>query len=108
MNSSVWRLKKSPELATEYLKVIEDKKKQDIIEEFNSFLERAEVGKTHDLNHHAVVRQDALTTRVRVIFDGSAQCDPALQSLNDILETGPSTVPAILTFYYIFARINYL
>ena len=29
------------------------------------------------------------------MFDGSAQCDPGLPSLNDILDTGPSTVPAI-------------
>ena len=58
-------------------------------------MEKAEVGKTHYLSHHAVLRQDALTTKVHVVFDGSAQCDPGLPSLNDILETGPSTVPAI-------------
>ena len=95
LNSLVRHLKKSPELATEYSKVIEDQRKQGIIEEFNPFLEKAEVGKTHYLSHHAVIRQDALTTKVRVVFDGSAQCDPGLPSLNDILETGPSTVPAI-------------
>ena len=57
LNSLVRRLKKSPELATEYSKVIEDQKKQGIIEEFNPFLEKAEVGKTHYLSHHAVIRQ---------------------------------------------------
>ena len=92
LNSLVRRLKKSSELATEYSKVIEDQKKQGIIEEFSPFLEKAEVGKTHYLSHHAVVRQYALTTKIRVVFDGSAQCLP---SLNDILETGPSTVPAV-------------
>ena len=95
LNSLVRYLKKSPELAAEYSKVIEDQKKQGVIEEFNPFLEKAEVGKTHHLGHHAVVRQDALTTKVCVVFDGSAQCNPGLPSLNDILETGPSTVPAI-------------
>ena len=94
LNSLVRRLKKSPELATEYSKLIEDQKKQGITEEFNPFLEKAEVGKIHYLRHHAVVRQDALTTKVRVVFDGSAQYDPGLPSLNDILETGPLTVPA--------------
>ena len=94
LNSLVRRLKKSPELATEYSKVIEDQKKQGIIEEFDPFLEKAEVGKTHYLSHHAVIHQDALATKVCVVFDGSAQCDPGLPSLN-ILETGPSTVPAI-------------
>ena len=47
LNSLVRCLKKSPELATEYSKVIEDQKKQGIIEEFNPFWEKAEVGKTH-------------------------------------------------------------
>ena len=83
LNSSVRHLKKSPYLATQYLKVIENQKKQRIIEEFNPFLEKAEVGKTHYLS------QDALTTKVCVVFDGSAQLDPGLPSLNDILETGP-------------------
>ena len=108
LNSLVRRLKKSPELATEYSKVIEDQKKQGIIEEFNPFLEKAEVGKIHYLSHHAVIRQDALTTKVRVVFDGSAQCDPGLPSLNDILETRPSTIPAIFDIYYVFAHIRYL
>ena len=102
LNSLVRCLKKSPELATEYSKVIEDQKKQGIIEEFNPFLEKAEVGKTHYFSHHAVIRQDALTTKVRVVFDGSAQCDPGLPSLNDILETGPSTVPAIFDILLCF------
>ena len=58
-------------------------------------MEKAEVGKTHYLSHHAVIRQDALTTKVRVVFDGSAQCYSGLPSLNDILETGNPIVPAI-------------
>ena len=73
LNSLVRHLKKSPELATEYLNVTEDQKKPGVIKEFNPFLEKAEVGKTHYLGHHAAVRQDALTTKVRVVFDGSAQ-----------------------------------
>ena len=108
LNSLVRRPKKSPELATEYSKVIEDQKKQGITKEFNPFSEKAEVGKTHCLSHHAVIRQDALTTKVRVVFDGNAQCDPGLPSLNDMLETGPSTVPAIFDIYYVFAHFRYL
>ena len=108
LNSLVRHLKKSPELATEYSKVIEDQKKQSITEEFNPFLEKAEVGKTHYLSHHAVIRQDAYTTKVRVVFDGSAQCDPGLPSLNDILETEPSTVSAIFDVLLRFRSKRYL
>ena len=49
-----------------------------------------------------MICQDALTTKVRVVFDGSAQCDPGLPSLNDILETGPSTVPTIFDILFRF------
>ena len=77
MNSLARRLEKIPELAAEYLKVIEDQKKQGIIEDFNPFLEKTEVGNTHYLSHHAVVHQNTLTTEVCVMFDSSAQCDPA-------------------------------
>ena len=44
-------------------------------------------GKVHYMPHHAVVRHDKDTTKVRVVHDGSARSDGP--SLNDCLHAGP-------------------
>ena len=46
-----------------------------------------EVGKTHYLPHHAVIRRDKATTKLRVVYDASARSYGA--ALNDCLYTGP-------------------
>ena len=46
-----------------------------------------EVGKTHYLPHHAVIRRDKATTKLRVVYDASARSNGA--ALNDCLYTGP-------------------
>lgn len=41
------------------------------------------------LPHHGVIKNDSLTTKLRVVFDGSAKTDSGW-SLNDILHSGPN------------------
>ena len=57
-------------------------------------------GRVHYLPHHAVVRQDKQTTRLRVVYDASVRADGP--SLNDCLYTGPnfgqSTLDILLRF----------
>ena len=48
---------------------------------------------TYYLPHHGVVRQDKETTKLRVVFDGSAKPDNSNVSINDCLEKGPNLVP---------------
>ena len=53
--------------------------------------------KMHYLPHHAVIRHDRDTTKVRVVYDASARSSGP--SLNDCLYTGPKfnqTIPDIL------------
>ena len=97
LNSTLKRLRKEPELLKEYNNVIEEQLKRGIIEEVKpNLLEPAEVGRIHYLSHHAVVRKDATTTKVRVVMDGSAKINAESPSLNECLHTGPSLTPNVL------------
>ena len=42
------------------------------------------------------MREEALTTKLRVVFDGSAKDKPDPPSLNECLHTGPSLLPTII------------
>ena len=44
----------------------------------------------HDLPHHAVIQRDRETTKLRIVYDGSAKPPEPTNSLNDCLETGPN------------------
>ena len=57
----------------------------------------------HYLPHHPVIRTDKSTSRVRIVYDTSAQGDGP--SLNDCLETGSNTLPQIIDILFRF-RIN--
>ncbi|XP_063540322.1 uncharacterized protein LOC134749332 [Cydia strobilella] len=46
------------------------------------------------LPHHAVIREDKSTTKVRVVFDASCKYDEGI-SLNDQLMTGPTLQPEL-------------
>ena len=45
--------------------------------------------------HKPVVRQDAVTTKVRMVFDASAKLNPSSESINDCMYTGPALQPHI-------------
>ena len=96
LTSTVKRLRKSPNLLEEYDKVIRDQMDQSIVEEIKPNLNHVEPGKVHYLSHHAVIRQEAVTTKLRVVMDASAKVSPSAPSLNEVLHTGPSLTPKIL------------
>ena len=82
------RLKDDRSLLEEYDRIFNEQEKMGIIEP---------VGITNEsscfLPHHAVVRQDKETSKVRVVFDGSAKSSKDDLSLNECLEKGPNLVP---------------
>lgn len=53
-------------------------------------------GITYYLPHHAVIKSNSLTTKTRIVFDGSALTTSGL-SLNDILMCGPTVQPTLLS-----------
>ena len=49
----------------------------------------------HFIPHHGVVQEDKDTTKLCIIFDGSAKSEDLKYSLNDCLEKGPNLIPHI-------------
>ena len=49
----------------------------------------------HYLPHHGVVRHGKQTTKLRVVYNGSAKTKMDPLSLNDCLKTGPNMIPRL-------------
>lgn len=78
------RLNRNPQLKEQYLAVI------------NEYLELKHMSEVSNANepgfylpHHAVMKESSLTTKIRVVFDGSAQSSSGI-SLHETLLTGPT------------------
>ncbi len=67
-------------------------------------MEDTEMGKTHYLPHHAVVRTDKATTKVRVVYDASATSSSGI-SLNSCLYPGPCLLKTVAEILIRF-RVN--
>ena len=52
-------------------------------------------GDYHYLPHHGVIRQDSETTKLRIVYDGSAKAVEDEYSLNDYLLTGSNSIPKL-------------
>lgn len=94
LNSLVRRLRKEPSIMKEYDQIFQDQLHHGIIERVDETEEQLP-GQTHYLPHQAVIRSDALTTKLRVVFDASAKVKPSCPSLNDCTHTGPPLTPGI-------------
>ena len=49
----------------------------------------------HYVPHHPVIREEAESTRLRIVYDCSSRASSQVPSLNDCLETGPPLQPHI-------------
>ncbi len=86
------RLRQDPAILHEYDATIKSQMQQGIVETVTPAGEDPEC--VHYLPHHAVVRRDKETTKVRVVYDASARADGP--SLNDCLHVGPKLNQKIL------------
>ena len=92
MKSQLKRLRKEPELLKEYDAIIKEQVELGIVEPVAE-LEKA--NKVHYLPHQAVIRKDAVTTKVRIVYDASSKESKLGTSLNDCLHVGPSLNPLL-------------
>ena len=87
------RLKKDEKLLQEYDSIFKAKLEAGIIELVPK--EEEDFEGAHFLPHHGVLREDRETTKLRIVFDGSARADKNHYSLNDCLEKGPNLTPHV-------------
>ena len=86
------RLKMNRVLAQEYADTFNKQVESGITERVPIIQER--VPDVFFLPHHGVIRVDKETTKLRIVFDGSAR-DHDSCSLNDCLEKGPNLTPHV-------------
>ena len=93
------RLKRNEQLLSEYDKAIKDQLASGIVEEIPRSEPCRQENTVHYIPHHAVIREDKETTKLRVVYDGSATTNDHNFSLNDCLPTGPNYFHNSLTFW---------
>ena len=79
-------MRSEKDILKEYNAVIRSQIEQGIMEPVESTAE-PDISDVHYLPHHAVVRRDKETTKLRTVYDASARSTGA--SLNDCLHAGP-------------------
>ena len=107
LRSMHFKLQNKPELLMEYDQIIKEQLSSGIVEEVpEKEIEKIKVtniqssdahGKNiHYMPHHAVIRQNRETTKLRMVYDCSAKSNNQPYALNDCLETGPNYIPQLL------------
>ena len=98
------KLQKQPDIMTKYGKGIEEQLATGIVEKVPKREENQEENGFHYLPHHGVIRKDRVTTKLRVVYDGSATTDTREHSLNDCLFAGPNYSPQIFDILVKFRK----
>ena len=90
------RLIKEPDILREYQSLINDQLSCGIIEPVaNEDSSTPSETCIHHMPHYPVVRQNRSTTKVRIVYAGSATSHENL-SLNNCLQVGPNLIPKLL------------
>ena len=89
------KLRKHPEVHQECHAIIQEQLRLGIIEKCSEQSSQNSDGVIHYLPHHAVIRTDKQTAKLRIVYDASARGANGL-SLNDCLFSGPKFDQQIL------------
>ena len=97
LRSLHFKLKKDPDLLRDYDRIIREQEQTGIVERVpeEETASNVDKGQVYYSPHHAVIRKDRETTKVRIVYDGSAKSSKEELSLNDCLETGDNYIPHI-------------
>ncbi|XP_065094964.1 uncharacterized protein LOC135716044 [Ochlerotatus camptorhynchus] len=96
------RFARDNDLRDEYVKFMDDYERLGHMEVGSRV-----AGPQYFLPHHAVHRPESSTTKTRIVFDASSKGSSAL-SLNDILHTGPTVQPPLLSSVFNFRMPQYV
>ena len=86
------KLRQKEQLKAEYTHIIEEQLEEGIVERIPS---KPRGKRVFYLPHKAVVRTEAVTTKVRMVFDASVKPHPLAASINECMYTGPSLQPLL-------------
>ncbi len=88
-------LEANDDLMKSYNAIINEQLESGIVEPVVNEGKIASSKRVHYMPHHAVVREDKSTTKVRIVFNGSAKSKKEELSINDCLERGPNIMPSL-------------
>ena len=104
LRSLLRRLQDKPSILREYNSIIRKQLEKGIVEIVEDPA-HVDGGRLHYLPHHAVVRYDKQTTKLRIVFDASARGEGP--SLNDCLHIGPKFHQKIIEILIRFRSYRY-
>ena len=91
LESLFHKLKNNPELLHQYDNIFREQLSENIIERVTS----EENEGAHYLPHLGIVREDKETTKLRIVFDGSAKASRKTLSLDERLEMSEKYMPLL-------------
>ena len=88
-------------MLNEYDRIIQEQQQKGIIEpvkvtqpeNLNSLLLNHYGNPVHYIPHHAVINRERVTTKIHIVYDGSAKLGNSELSINECLQTGSNLVP---------------
>ena len=86
MHGLLRRQRQNPDLLQKYDHIIQEQIEKGVVEDAPAL--EANSTRLHYLPHHAIVRSDKDTTKIRIVYDASAKTD-GKPSLNECLLVGP-------------------
>ena len=90
LHGNLKKLRKTPDVLTNYHSVIENQLQQDVIEKCTAGKISDSSFPTHYLPHRGVLKEDNVSSKLRIVFDASCRASKSQPSLNDGLYKGPS------------------